>query len=328
MLQRVSSVMKFELNSATSTIVFNLPDHCAKLNLGEILPVRRPITPSKRTGRGKVADVRHECTLKAESINEFYALRLIVAVALHDKCVVQPFVLKFKVNGRFRRYIPDFLLLRGADRIVVEVKPDKQVAKPSIRAYFRLIQALLTEHGYKFVLWLRSAIIQEPRLNNVALMLKYRRTPVSESECEFVRSAIDHATSMTFAELSVRSGVRIQALRRLVLEGQLFVDWFVPFGVDQVVSKVPIGNQVWPSPQADLSDSSLDDDAQESRNPFALDEHAIALAGSIIASMSVNKVRDAASDNFAWWHLWTRRTFQARYCALKGAVGGRANVRF
>jgi hypothetical protein len=305
----------FEIKSSTSVILFNLLGQCVELDLNKILPVRRPITRSKRTGRGKIADVEHECTHKAESINEFFALRLVVAIALYNRCVVQPFVLKFTVNGKRRRYTPDFLLIVGLILIVVEVKSDKQAAKPANKAYFRLIRALLAEHGFKFLLWRRSEIMQEPRLNNVGLMLRYRRTPVLESDREAARSAMGNATSMSFAELSARSGVSIQVLCRLVLEKMLFIDWLVPVNTESLVSTAPIGQQVWPSPKADLPDGSLSDDSTEDRKPVRLDDYAIALARTAIQSMSVDSGQDANARKYAWWHSRTRRAHRVQHRA-------------
>ena len=286
-------------------MIFQLPEHCVEFDLYQILPVRKAITRSKRTGRGKVADVRHECTLKAESNNEFHAWRLIVAIAQYLRCVVQPFTLKFKFNGKFRRYTPDSLLL--PERIVVEVKSDEQAAKLS--DYFRFIRTLLKEHGYKFVVWTRSEIMQEPRLNNVGIMLKYRLTPISQTDRESAKAAFGNASCMSFAELSRRSGVPIQVLCGLVLDGSLFVDWFSPFGTEPLVSDAPIGRQVWPAPGADFPSIPLDDKPTQDCGQLALDEHAIAAAKKIIESMSVHSTCEAKHE---WWSSRTKRRFSVQ----------------
>ncbi|MFI2620572.1 TnsA-like heteromeric transposase endonuclease subunit [Streptomyces sp. NPDC018587] len=46
----------------------------------------------------------------------------------------QPFLMKTKIDGRMRRHVPDFLLLREGDvPLVVDVKPRKLLPRPKVR---------------------------------------------------------------------------------------------------------------------------------------------------------------------------------------------------
>jgi hypothetical protein len=217
-----------QLRNANSNLRFVIPDEFEgkPLNFQTILPVRNATGRSKRTVRGKVADTEHECTLGAESFNEFKALRIIVALGHYDSCKVQPCELKFKFNGLPCRYYPDFLIIRGWQLMLVEVKRDDKANRPEVQEFFKLVKTLLSEHGLEFVLWKESEIISEPRYTNVGLMLRYRRTQVSDVERERVRRAFNSATSMSLTTLSKVSAVSVQGICHLVLEGMLYIDWW------------------------------------------------------------------------------------------------------
>jgi hypothetical protein len=232
------------LSNANSRLRFVIPDEChdEPLDFRTILPVR------KVKLRGKVADTEHECTLRAESFNEFKALRILVAVGHYDSCKVQPCELRFKFKGLPRRYYPDFLIIRRWQLIAVEVKRDKKANRPEIREYFAFLTILFAEHGFEFVLWRESEIYLEPRYTNVALLLRYRRVHVSDVEREIVRRAFSSTTSMSLIVLSEVTVLNVQSICHLVLEGMLYVDWWAPLGRESLISTVPIGRQLFPSP--------------------------------------------------------------------------------
>jgi len=159
-------------------------------------------------------------------------------------------VLKFKVEWKVFGGIYPESIFRCVDRDTwCSSHPTSKPQKPSIRAYFRLIQGF-GEHGYRFVLLapFGGSFQGGCQAGNKKRSphVEYREDGRSESECESVRSASGHAIAMTCQNYQFRSGVRIQGLDGSVGRAALFVGLgsFLLVGGNRFVSKVPIGNHV------------------------------------------------------------------------------------
>jgi len=138
------------------------------------------------------------------------------------------------------------LVAWGKHRYVVEIKEDTEADLPENQARFALIQELLTEHGYHFRLWKKSEICAEPRLTNAGLILRYRTVEVPAVEREQIRRTFSATQALRLQTFDGTSGITIQSVLRLVLEGTLYIDWWEPLTPASQVSIFPIGCQVWP----------------------------------------------------------------------------------
>jgi len=223
-------------------------DSADRADVDQLRRVREPVSRSKSGVQGKVADVVSGRSRHAESQNEIKAFQVLLATGHADAWQEQPFVLEYHHDGEKHRYTPDILVAWGASREVVEIKEDSEAAKPENRARFSLVRDLLAEHGYSFRVWSHSEICAQPRLSNVGLVLRYRCVHVSATECEKIRRAFSSAAELTVSTVSGTSGVTVPAVLRLVLDGELHIDWWAPLGLDARVSHTPIGRQVWPVP--------------------------------------------------------------------------------
>ena len=94
-------------------------------DMNQLRRVREPVSRSKAGIQGKVADVFSGCSRHAESQNEIKAWEILTATARTDSWQEQPFTLEYHDGGAKHRYTPDALVVRGCDRVVVEVKEDK-----------------------------------------------------------------------------------------------------------------------------------------------------------------------------------------------------------
>ena len=224
------------------------PESNEPICVNRLRRVREPVSRSKTGVQGKVADVFGGRSRHAESLNELQAFRILLATARADAWQEQPFILEYHAEGEKRRYTPDLLVVWGARREVVEIKPDSEADLPENRARFALFRELLTEHGFQFRLWKRSEICAEPRLTNVNLLLRYRSVKVSAAERERIRRAFSATLDVRLRALLETPGITVQSALRLVLEGALHIDWWEPLTADSRLSITPIGRQVWPCP--------------------------------------------------------------------------------
>ena len=210
--------------------------------------VREPVSRNKSGVQGKVADVFLGRSRHAESQNELNGFRILLATARADAWQEQPFFLEYHQEGKKHRYTPDVLVVWGAHREVVEIKEDREADLPENRTRFALIRELLAEHGYAFRVWRKSEIYAEPRMANVALVLRYRSVGVSPMEQESIRRVFSSFPELRLRTFCETKGITVQIVLRLVLDGTVHINWWEPLTLDSRVSIVPIGPQVWPSP--------------------------------------------------------------------------------
>jgi hypothetical protein len=219
----------------------------ATVRLDRLRRVREPVSRSKSTVQGKVADVFAGRSRHAESQNELKAFRVLMATGRSDAWQEQPFCLEYHHEGAHHRYTPDILVAWGAHQEVVEVKEDFDADSPENQARFNLIRELLAGHQFCFRVWKKSEICAEPRLTNAALVLRYRSVAVPASFEERIRQAFSLTPELplrTFCE----QPTTIQNVLRLVLDGKLHIDWWEPLTLYSRVSSTPIGRQEWPFP--------------------------------------------------------------------------------
>jgi TnsA-like endonuclease N terminal len=224
------------------------PDSTGRVEVDQLRRVREPVSRSKSSVQGKVADVASGRSRHAESQNELKAFQILLATGHADAWQEQPFVLEYHHDGKRHRYTPDILVVWGRSQEVVEVKEDSEAAKPENSARFALVRDLLEEHGYSFRVWVHSEIFAQPRLSNVGLVLRYRCVDVPAKECERIRQAFSSKPELTLRTVSEAPGMTVPAVLRLVLDGVLYIDWWTPLGLDSTVSHLPIGRQAWPVP--------------------------------------------------------------------------------
>mgnify|MGYP004702106349 CR=1 FL=1 len=221
-------------------------DSSAASDVSQLRRVREPVSRSKAGIQGKVADVISGRSRHAESQNEIKAWQILTATARADSWQEQPFTLEYHDGGAKHRYTPDALVVRGSDRMVVEIKEDKDAEAPEARARFGIIRDRLAGYGYQFRLWKSSEIRAEPRLANVGLILSYRCVAVSPHEKAIILGTA--ASEIDLGSLCASTGAPVQSVLRLVLSGSLHIDWWAPVGLSSMISVTPIGRQEWPAP--------------------------------------------------------------------------------
>lgn len=107
----------------------------------------------------------------------------------HDREVLcythQPLTLHYKLNGKKRRYTPDYLvIMKNYEKHIKEVKPEKKVAR--YMEQFQLIEQILKEKGFIFSVVTDTFIKQEPRLYNLKFLHRYYRIPIRQEAIDAV----------------------------------------------------------------------------------------------------------------------------------------------
>ena len=86
--------------------------------------------------------------------------------AVH-RILAQPFLLKAKVDGKIRKHIPDYFLVTDHGPVVVDVKPEHLLAKPTVAHTFAWTCRLVQARGWRYEVWSGA---QPPELENLRLL--------------------------------------------------------------------------------------------------------------------------------------------------------------
>lgn len=216
-----------------------------------VLPRLRPVREVVRRYRGVRARVAclGETALQTESYLEFKAARVILACSAGAFVLGQPFHLVFVVNGTRSIYTPDFLVIGGEGPVAVEVKPDDLAVSEEALDRFRLIAELLQAHCIRFQIWRKSEIEIFPRWKSVLGLLPYRAVLIGPEDRGKVRKALRlRETCAALFPLARVALVEPEVVLRMILDGELFVDFNQPLTPDARVSATPFPNQLWPTP--------------------------------------------------------------------------------
>jgi len=85
----------------------------------------------------------------------------------------QPFWLRARADGRVRRHVPDFFLLRAdQSAVVINVKPAAQLADPEVTAALDWPGRLVRDHGWDYEIWTGADPVY---LANLRFLAGYRR---------------------------------------------------------------------------------------------------------------------------------------------------------
>jgi hypothetical protein len=107
----------------------------------------------------------------------------------HDSLVIsykpQPFKIRYMLDGKFRRYTPDFLVEMVGKRLVVEVKPKGKAEREDFQALFHVIYQICRREGYEFIVATDEVIRVQPKLNNIKRLYRYAKIPV-EPQLQFL----------------------------------------------------------------------------------------------------------------------------------------------
>jgi hypothetical protein len=88
------------------------------------------------------------------------------------RILAQPFLLKAKVGGKIRKHVPDYFLATDHGPVVVDVKPEYLLAKPTVAYTFAWTRRLVKARGWQYEVWSGAP---SSELENLRFLAGYRR---------------------------------------------------------------------------------------------------------------------------------------------------------
>jgi TnsA endonuclease N terminal len=150
----------------------------------------------------------------------------------------QPLSILYELNGKGRRYTPDFLVERSNKRQLVEVKPEEHITKNENLLLFRAVTPIIRREGYEFLVASDRQIRVQPRLRNIKLLTKYARTPVAPQHQIYCQECLRQKKEVNLVEIVQFFAVRgesTQVVYSLIYRGLLTIDLMIPIGPDSLV---------------------------------------------------------------------------------------------
>jgi hypothetical protein len=114
------------------------------------MPVRQVSNKGKNT-IGKYPSLKLNRMVAYESVLELDVIHLLEFSQAVTSYEEQPFKIPYEdENGKRRHYTPDFYVQSGKSQAVIEVKPQRFVAKPDNQRKFLVASAWCAEKGVEF----------------------------------------------------------------------------------------------------------------------------------------------------------------------------------
>lgn len=159
----------------------------------------------------------------------------------------QPFTMTYASQEKLKRYTPDFLVTRSQSQQIVEVKPERLTHADKNLQLWRQIAPIAIANNMEFVVVTEKIIRVQPRLDNIKLLYKYAKVPLSFSnylDClEYFQNT--KLISLLNAEQHLRGkGIPRSLLLRLLWSGVLVTDLMKPINSESLIQLFK-GNCNW-----------------------------------------------------------------------------------
>jgi len=152
--------------------------------------------------------------------------------------LAQPFLLTALVEGKVRRHVPDFLLLTGAEPVVVDVKPAALLVREKVAVTLGWTARAVSARGWKY------EVFSEPpaaRLENIRFLAGYRRADLVDPDVlTGLREARLNGRMLgeAFAALPGYPAALVRAaVLHLIWAGELTVDLEIPLSPRSVLAR-------------------------------------------------------------------------------------------
>lgn len=182
---------------------------------------RNPVTPSGRGFRAKYFSRKNRRMVRCESLLEFDALFLFEFARGVRTFEEQPVSIEYSLNGRSRRYTPDF----GVDwadgrRWFVEVKPSEKLAETQTAEKFKALKLWFGTRGHSLVVLSELQIRRPIRLRQIRELL---RDFAAEKSHKADLRLYSTTAGMTFGEM-LAAGADEKLIRGLLAHRLLACD--------------------------------------------------------------------------------------------------------
>lgn len=150
----------------------------------------------------------------------------------------QPITVPYPIEGKIRRYTPDFLVERESRLQIVEVKSKEKASSEEFRLFFLAVEPEIRKRGFEFVVATDEMIRVQPRLENVKILGGYARVSFRAQHqvlCQRFLRANEKASIADLARVLSDKGVTLSVVYALIYHGALAIDLNLPLSPSSTV---------------------------------------------------------------------------------------------
>jgi hypothetical protein len=159
----------------------------------------------------------------------------------------QPLKIRYYIDGEAHIYTPDLRVVRTFKKQIVEVKDWESAQKDEYIELFRRVAPICQREGYEFVVVTDRDIRIQPRLNNIKLIYKYAKTPVTSVHQIHLYSSFSDSAALTLGEITrgfASKGIPGSVVYAFIYRGILSVDLMQPISPASAVQlSLPLHSQ-------------------------------------------------------------------------------------
>ena len=169
-----------------------------------------------------------------ESRNELHAFRLLDCDPKVMTFREQPCEIVYRHSGVERRHYPDVYVETTGSKELWEIKPSSKASQDVIAARSALLRDGLKPYGFIYRVVLDCDLTKQPRLQNVDILLRFGRRPLTEFERERIRQDLQRLGSLRWSDVcqGVYGTKGREIVCHLILEGVLAFDVDCPLSPD------------------------------------------------------------------------------------------------
>lgn len=149
----------------------------------------------------------------------------------------QPFRVEYILDGKRRKYTPDFLAEGARRRDVIEVKPFKKTISAEFALWTAAVALVLKKHDYRFIVMTEQDFRQEPRLANYKWLFRFVDTNSSRYDLlRLLETIRQGATTIETAQGQCRlMAIDPDSVWHLISTGELDVDFAKPLNPQSII---------------------------------------------------------------------------------------------
>ncbi|WP_228061929.1 TnsA endonuclease N-terminal domain-containing protein [[Phormidium] sp. LEGE 05292] len=155
----------------------------------------------------------------------------------------QPLTISYTISNKQLKYTPDFLVKRKKFQQIVEIKPESKVHSPKNIRLFRCVAPLCQEQGYSFVVVTDKMIRVQPLLDNVKLLYRYAREPLTYKnyiDChQYFKERISTSLQAAQQDLTTKQ-ISFKILMKLIFSGVLETDLMKPINSESLITRTKV----------------------------------------------------------------------------------------
>lgn len=146
-----------------------------------------------------------------------------------SRLISQPLRISFTVDGKKKRYTPDFeLSVPGQRNLLLEVRSARRLQDEKVQRHLAAVELEASRQGFAFRQFVTSELTGSTELRNTRLMRRYALHPLPHEVADALRSPFRKFETLTLSDVVLAAaghGIALEQVYAALYQGVLTFDW-------------------------------------------------------------------------------------------------------